>query len=66
MHAFIRSLIEKKFGAGMAQETSIIYGGSVTPSNAKSLFSCPDVDGGLVGGASLISGDFVSIVKAAE
>ena len=66
MHAFIRVQIEKKFGAGLAQEISIIYGGSVIPANAKSLFSCPDVDGGLVGGASLISTDFVSIVKAAE
>jgi triosephosphate isomerase len=66
MHAFIRMLIETKFGGDLAKETSIIYGGSVTPNNAKSLFSCPDVDGGLVGGASLITSDFVSIVKAAE
>lgn len=66
MHAYIRSLIEKKFGADISKEISIIYGGSVTPNNAKSLFSCADVDGGLVGGASLIARDFVSIIKAAE
>src|SRR5258706_752533 len=65
MHAYIRSLIEKKFGENISKEISIIYDSSVTPNNAKSLFSCPDVDGGLVGGASLIARDFVSIVKAA-
>jgi triosephosphate isomerase (TIM) len=64
MHAYIRSLLEKKFGGNISKEISIIYGGSVTPNNAKSLFSCPDVDGGLVGGASLVARDFVSIVKA--
>lgn len=66
MHALIRSLLEKKFGADIAKEISVIYGGSVTPNNAKSLFSCADVDGGLVGGASLVARDFVRIVKATE
>jgi len=66
MHAHIRSLVEKKFGQNISKEISIIYGGSVTPNNAKNLFSCNDVDGGLVGGASLIARDFVSIVKAVE
>lgn len=66
MHAFIREQVKKKFSDELAQSISIIYGGSVTPNSAKSLFSCLDVDGGLVGGASLIASDFVNIVKAAE
>lgn len=66
MHAFIREQVRKKFSESLSESIRIIYGGSVTPDNAKSLFSCPDVDGGLVGGASLIARDFVSIVKAAE
>ena len=65
MHAFIREHLKKEFSEELAQSTSVIYGGSVTPNNAKSLFSCPDVDGGLIGGASLVARDFLSIVKAA-
>lgn len=64
IHAFIRSLIAKKFGAGLANSVSILYGGSVKPDNAAELFSQPDIDGGLVGGASLKSRDFVDICKA--
>ena len=64
VHAFLRAQIEKQYGADIAQATSILYGGSVKPSNAQTLFSQPDIDGGLVGGASLSSRDFVEIVKA--
>jgi triosephosphate isomerase (TIM) len=65
MHAFIRQSVKTKFGDKISEYISILYGGSVTPANSKDLFSCADVDGGLVGGASLISRDFVEIVKAA-
>ncbi len=61
MHAFIRNLIAKNFSTEIANETSIIYGGSCNAANAKLLFSMPDVDGGLVGGASLIAEDFFTI-----
>ena len=64
MHAFIREQVKKNFSDELSQNTSIIYGGSVTPANAKNLFSCSDVDGGLIGGASLVARDFVNIVKA--
>lgn len=64
MHAFIRSVIEKKYGGDIASQVSILYGGSVKPSNAKEIFAAPDVDGGLVGGASLIAKDFIQIIKA--
>jgi triosephosphate isomerase len=64
MHAFIRKTIADKFGAKLAESVSIIYGGSVNPSNAAELFACKDVDGGLVGGASLSSEDFSLIRKA--
>ncbi|MBT30171.1 MAG: triose-phosphate isomerase [Thalassobius sp.] len=64
MHAFIRGLVEKKYGADVAAETSILYGGSCKPSNAEELFACPDVDGGLIGGASLKSRDFIDIAKS--
>ncbi len=64
MHAHIRKLLEEKYGDGLAREISILYGGSVKPGNAKELFSCEDVDGGLVGGASLKSRDFVDIAKS--
>lgn len=62
MHAFIRKLITKKYGAAAADETSILYGGSCKPSNAAGLFSQKDVDGGLIGGASLVASDFVGII----
>ena len=64
MHAFIRSLIADKYSQATADSISILYGGSVKPGNAKALFSCPDVDGGLVGGASLKSRDFTDIAKS--
>ncbi|MEL6193080.1 MAG: triose-phosphate isomerase [Bacteroidota bacterium] len=64
VHAFIRNLIAEKYSATVADETSILYGGSVKPANAQELFSQPDIDGGLVGGASLKSNDFIEIIKA--
>jgi triosephosphate isomerase len=64
MHAFIRSSLKAKYGAGAADSISILYGGSVKAANAKELFACPDVDGGLVGGASLIAKEFVQIIRA--
>lgn len=64
MHAFIRKLLSEKYGNDTAENTSILYGGSVKPNNAKEIFSKPDVDGGLIGGASLKAEDFVSIVTA--
>ncbi|SFW15029.1 triose-phosphate isomerase [Chitinophaga sancti] len=64
MHAFIRAQIAAKYGREAALNISILYGGSAKPGNAVELFSCPDVDGGLIGGASLVAADFVAIVKA--
>ena len=64
MHAFIRSLISDKYSGDVAEEISILYGGSVKPGNAKEIFDQPDVDGGLIGGASLKSKDFLEIIKA--
>lgn len=64
MHAYIRSLVNSKYGEGVANDTSILYGGSCKPSNAPELFACPDVDGGLIGGASLKSRDFIDIAKS--
>ncbi len=66
MHQFIRDLIRKKYGEETADNISILYGGSVTPKNAHELFSCTDVDGGLVGGASLKAEEFLKIVEAME
>ncbi len=65
MHAVIRKLLASKYGQAVADEISILYGGSVNAANAKELFSCPDVDGGLVGGASLKSREFTEIIKSA-
>jgi len=64
MHKFLRSVLTGQYGEGLANEISILYGGSVKASNAKELFACPDVDGGLVGGASLVADDFVEIIRA--
>ncbi|MFD2200469.1 triose-phosphate isomerase [Shivajiella indica] len=64
MHAALRAHLAGKFGKDLADEISILYGGSCNPSNAKDLFSKADVDGGLIGGASLKSRDFVDIVKS--
>jgi triosephosphate isomerase len=64
IHAFIRSLFAAKYGAAIADSISILYGGSVKANNAVELFSQPDVDGGLVGGASLVASEFVAIINA--
>jgi triosephosphate isomerase len=64
MHAFIRNVVAEKYGKEVADNTSILYGGSCKPSNAKQLFAKPDVDGGLIGGASLKAEDFMGIVTA--
>lgn len=66
MLAFIRSLVEKKFGTQMAIDTYILYGGSCNAKNALELFSQQDVDGGLIGGASLKADDFIQIIEAGE
>jgi len=64
MHAFIRNVVAKKYTQEIADNLSILYGGSVKPSNAEEIFSKPDVDGGLIGGASLNAEDFSAIIKA--
>ena len=64
IHAYIRSLIAAKYGNEVADNTTILYGGSCKASNAKELFSKPDVDGGLIGGASLKAPDFKGIIDA--
>ena len=64
MHAFIRKTLANKYGNDVANKVSILYGGSVKPDNAKEIFSKPDVDGGLIGGASLKAADFFAIVNA--
>lgn len=64
MHAYIRSVLQKKYGETVADQIPILYGGSVKAANAKELFENKDVDGGLVGGASLIATEFIDIIKA--
>ncbi|MED9996638.1 MAG: triose-phosphate isomerase [Paludibacteraceae bacterium] len=64
IHAYIRSLIAEKYGNEVAENTTILYGGSCKGSNAKELFSKPNVDGGLIGGASLKAADFKEIIDA--
>ncbi len=66
MHAFIRSVVNGKYGTEAAQNTSILYGGSLNAKNADELFSNPDVDGGLIGGASLKAEDFAAIIASRE
>ena len=66
MHAFIRGVIADKYGKEVAENTSILYGGSCKPSNAKALFAKPNVDGGLIGGAALDADSFMGIVTALE
>ena len=66
MHAFIRQEIDRKYDKQVAENVSILYGASVKPDNAKEIFSQPDVDGGLIGGAALVADDFTAIVNAAE
>lgn len=64
MHAHIRAVIAEKYGEDIASNCSVLYGGSVKPGNAAEIFSKPDVDGGLIGGASLKAEDFMAIVEA--
>lgn len=64
MHAFIRSQLAGKYGTAVADTISILYGGSVKAANAADIFGQPDVDGGLVGGASLVADEFVAIINA--
>ena len=64
IHAFIRKTLAEKFGAQVADDTTILYGGSCKPSNAKELFAQPDIDGGLIGGAALKAADFIEIAKS--
>ncbi len=64
MHKYIRALVEKKYGKEISGNTTVLYGGSCKASNAAELFANPDVDGGLIGGASLVSDEFCNIVKA--
>jgi triosephosphate isomerase len=66
MHAYIRSLIAENYVDNVANVISILYGGSVNAANAAELFACPNVDGGLVGGASLKAADFTTIIQAAK
>ena len=66
MHAFIRKIVADKYDAALAQEVSILYGGSCKPGNAKEIFSKEDVDGGLIGGAALQAADFIAIIEAIQ
>jgi triosephosphate isomerase len=66
MHLFIRQLVKEKYTQEVADEIRILYGGSVNAKNAESLFNCADVDGALVGGASLKADEFISIINAME
>ena len=64
IHAYIRSIVAEKYGQAVAEDTSILYGGSCKASNAPELFAKPDIDGGLIGGASLKVADFKGIIDA--
>jgi triosephosphate isomerase len=64
VHAFIRKSLSAKFGEKTASIVKIQYGGSVKPDNAEELLACPDIDGALVGGASLKASDFIGIIEA--
>jgi len=64
MHAFLRRLLSDQYGPDIAAQVPILYGGSCKPSNARELFAQPDVDGGLIGGASLVAHDFVAILRS--
>lgn len=66
VHGFIRDRLERRFGAGMSRSVRLLYGGSVKPDNAADIFAVPDVDGALVGGASLKAADFSPIIAALE
>ena len=64
IHAFIRGLVAEKFGKQVAEDTTILYGGSCNEKNAAELFACPDIDGGLIGGAALVAEKFEAIIAA--
>jgi triosephosphate isomerase len=64
MHAYLRAHLAKQYGQAAADGCSILYGGSCNAKNAQELFACADVDGGLIGGASLIAADFITIAKS--
>ena len=64
IHAFIRKTVADKYGKNVADDLTILYGGSCNAKNAASLFANPDVDGGLIGGAALVADDFITIIKA--
>ena len=64
MHAYLRGLVAKQYGAAAAEETTILYGGSCNEKNAAELFACPDIDGGLIGGAALVAEKFEAIIAA--
>jgi len=64
MHAFIRNLVRDQYDVSLADQVSILYGGSVKPGNAQEIFSKQDVDGGLIGGAALSAADFTTIIKS--
>ncbi len=66
MHAFIRRWVRSRFGEDLAQSLTILYGGSCKPSNAEKLFSQPDVDGGLIGGASLKASEFIKLIEICD
>lgn len=66
VHGFIRARLERRFGAGVGRSVRLLYGGSVKPGNAAAIFAVPDVDGALVGGASLKAADFSPIIAALE
>ena len=66
MHAFIRDTLMRHFGHTISEQVPILYGGSLSPANASDLFSCADVDGGLIGGASLHFNDFMKIIRIAS
>lgn len=64
IHAYIRSLVAEKYGKTIADDTTILYGGSCNDKNAAELFACPDIDGGLIGGAALVAEKFEAIISA--
>jgi triosephosphate isomerase len=66
MHAYIRNLLSSQYSNDVAQSISILYGGSCNPTNAVELFSCEDVDGGLIGGAALKAETFLPIIFAMD
>jgi len=66
IHSYIRTLVAEKYNQSLANDLTILYGGSCNPKNASELFAQPDIDGGLIGGASLKARDFVDIIKALD